>query len=118
MIEKYQIVRDKEKDLLTIKEFAILEKIYKAGDFPSYTEEDFSLRCKENYNSGAIEAAIISGRNALISVLRTRNLYPVSHQAYVIADSIIELYGSENELSTELLFDDKESLKTGVSDTR
>jgi len=37
MIEKYQIVRDKEKDLLTIKEFAILEKIYKAGagDFPS-----------------------------------------------------------------------------------
>lgn len=114
MIEKYQIVRNKEKDLLTIKEFAILEKIYKAGagDIPSYSEEDFSLRCKENYNSGAIEEAIISGRNALISVLRTRNLYPASHQAYVIADSIIELYGSQNELSTELLFDDKESFKT------
>ena len=110
MIEKYQIVRDKEKDLLTIKEFAILEKVYKAGDFPSYSEEDFSLRCKENYNSGAIEEAIISGRNAVISVLRTPNMYPVSHQAYAIADSIIELYGSQNELSTELLFDDKESL--------
>jgi hypothetical protein len=108
MIEKYQIIRD--KDRLTIKEFAILEKVYGTGDVPSYSKGDFSLRCKENYTSGAIEDAIISGKNALISMLRTRNMYPANHQAYAIADSIIELYGSQNELSTELLFDDKKFL--------
>jgi hypothetical protein len=109
MIEKYKIVRDKEKDLLTIREFAILEKIYKAGDFPAYTEEDFSLRCEQDYKSGEIEEAVVSGKTAVISALRTHNMYPVSHQADAIADSIIELYGSEEKLSTELLFDDQET---------
>ena len=109
MIEKYQIVRDKEKDLLTISEFAILEKVYNSGDFPTYTQEDFSLRCKEKYNSGAIEEAIISGREAVISALRTPNMYPVSHQANALADSIIKLYGSQDQLSTEVLFNDQDS---------
>jgi hypothetical protein len=110
MIEKYQIVRDTQKDLLTIKEFAILEKVYGSGDFPTYSEVDFTLRCKETYNSGSIEQAVVSGRESLISTLRTRNMYPACHQAYAIADSIIELYGSLNESSTELLFDDQEYL--------
>lgn len=110
MIQKYFIFRDEKKDLLTIEEFAILERVYGLGELPSYRKEDFSLRCKEEYNSGAIEKAIPLGKNALVSVLRTRNMYPVSLHADAIADSIIDLYGSEEEKSVELLFDDLESL--------
>ncbi len=114
MIQKYLIVRDEKKDLLTIEEFAVLERVYGFGEFPSYRAEDFSLRCKEEYNSDAVEKAIPLGKSALISVLRTRNMYPVSHHAAAIADSIIDLYESRNEKSVELLFDDLASLNEGV----
>ena len=70
MIQKYLIFRDEKKDLLTIKEFAILEKIYGLGEFPAYRKEDFSLRCKEEYTDDAIEKAIPLGKNAVVSVLR------------------------------------------------
>lgn len=110
MIQKYLIYKDEKKDLLTITEFAILERIYGLGEFPVYHKEDFSLRCKEEYTSDAIEKAIPLGKSAVVSVLRTPNMYPVSHHARAIADSIIDLYESDNEKSVELLFDDLESL--------
>ena len=110
MIQKYSIFRDDKKDRLTITEFAILERIYGLGEFPVYRKEDFSLRCTEEYTSDTIEKAIPLGKNAVVSVLRTPNMYPVSHHARAIADSIIDLYESEDEASVELLFDDMESL--------
>ena len=37
-------------------------------------------------------------------------MYPIIIYAEKIADSVIELYNTENNLSVELLFDDKEFL--------
>ena len=113
MIQKYLIFRDEKRALLIIEESAILEKISGLGEFPSYRKEDFSLRCKEEYSSDAIEKAIPFGKNAVVSVLRTPNLYPVSWHARAIADSIIGLYGSAHQTTPiELLFDDLEPLQT------
>ncbi len=114
MIQKYLIIRDEQKNLLTIEEFAILERVFGFTEFPSYRKEDFSLRCKEAYSSHAIQKTIPLGKNALISLLRTRNMYPVNHQAQAIADSIIDLYETEKEKSVELIFDDLVSLSEGI----
>ena len=46
----------------------------------------------------------IEGKTALIGVLRTQNMYPISVYAEAIAESVIELYDSEAQNSVELLF--------------
>ena len=62
------------------------------------------------YEGKMIKNAISQGRETLVSVLRTDNLYPISIYANVIADSVIELYGKDDKLSRELLFDDLDLL--------
>ena len=57
-----------------------------------------------------IKKAISEGKETLVSVLRTDNLYPISIYANVIADSVIELYGKDGKLSSEILFDDLDLL--------
>jgi hypothetical protein len=57
-----------------------------------------------------IKNAISEGKEALVSALRTDNLYPIGTYANIIADSVIELYGTDGKLSRELLFDDLDLL--------
>jgi hypothetical protein len=99
MKQKYSIVRDSENNQLIIREFAELDK------------EILSLLCEETYPDESITSAIKSGKDELISRLRTDNLYPVSQYAERIADGVIELYASEEKESMDILFDDIELLK-------
>jgi len=96
MKQKYSIHKDTEKQRLVIKEYGELNK------------EILSLLCEEAYPEDVIQAAIKEGKEALINVLRTRNMYPPSVFANSIADLVIALYGSEGEQSTEIMLDDKE----------
>ncbi len=94
MKQKYLIINDKENKQFKIQEFAELNK------------ETLSLLCEEAYDYKTIKSAISTGKDALISTLRTNNLYPPGIYAEKIASSIVQLYKSKDEESVELFFDD------------
>lgn len=98
MKQKYTILKDNDNKQLVIKEFAELDK------------EILSLLCEETYEAKVIRAAIKGGRDSLISILRTKNLYPPTAYAIKMADAVIDLYGSKGKESVDLLFDDIELL--------
>lgn len=107
MKQKYSIHKDVEQQRLVIKEYGELNK------------EILSLLCEEAYPEKVIQGAIKEGKEALIKVLRTRNMYPPGVFANSIADLVIAFYGSEGEQSTEIMLDDKEFFEkndTGVSE--
>ena len=95
MKQKYALHKDVENQKLVIKEYGELNK------------EILSLLCEEAYPEAVIQGAIKQGKEALIKVLRTRNMYPPGVFANSIADLVITLYGSEGEQSTEIMLDDK-----------
>ena len=99
MKQKYLISRDDEKNKLTIKEFAELEK-----------QDEYTLLCEETYGGEAVESAITKGKEALISTLRTTNFYPPTLYAEKIAEAVMSLFSSESDQSIELFFDDKDFL--------
>jgi hypothetical protein len=94
MKQKYLIINDKENKQFKIQEFAELNK------------ETLSLLCEEAYDYKTIKSAISTGKDALISTLRTNNLYPPGIYAEKIANTVVQLYKSKDEESMELFFDD------------
>jgi hypothetical protein len=98
MKQKYTIIKDDKNKQLIIREFAELDK------------EILSLLCEETYDQKVIRAAIKSGKDDLISALRTNNLYPPGIYAKKIADAVKELYATRGKESEELFFDDLELL--------
>lgn len=103
MKQKFIISKSDENNKLIIKEMAELHKGM------------FSLVCEETYDNQTIESAIASDINALISVLRTRRMYPVEYCAGKIAVSVKELYASEDK-EKEMLFDDLELMSTQMKE--
>jgi hypothetical protein len=112
MKQRYFISRDKKTSELTIKEYAVVAGNLKRYEINAIAQKDFTLLCIETYEGRRIKKAISEGKEALISVLRTDNLYPISIYAAVIAESVIELYGRNDTLSKELLFDDLDLLES------
>ncbi len=98
MKQKYTIIKDNKNKQLIIREFAELDK------------EILSLLCVETYEQKMIVAAIKSGKENLISALRTNNLYPPGIYAEKIADAVKELYATRGKESEDLFFDDLELL--------
>jgi hypothetical protein len=94
MKQKYLIINDRENKQFKIQEFAELNK------------ETLSLLCEEAYDYKTIKSAVSAGKDALISTLRTNNLYPPGIYAEKIANAVIELHTSKDEESVELFFDD------------
>lgn len=94
MKQKYLILKDNEKKELIVREFAELDK------------EAFSLLCEETFQDKLIKSAIAKGKEALISTLRTQNMYPIGPFAAKIAEEVIALYQSKDTDSIELFFDD------------
>ena len=70
--------------------------------------DQFSFVYREKYDSQKIKAAIIIDKYAIISSIRTDNLYPIGQYADALADSISKLYGSKNDQTAELIFDDQD----------
>ena len=99
MKQKYLILKNDEKNELTIQEFAELEK-----------KHEYTLLCEETYSAKAIESAISKGKEALISALRTVNLYPPGLSVGKIAEAVVKLYNSTRDQSVELFIDDKDFL--------
>ncbi|MEE8430119.1 MAG: hypothetical protein V3S16_02620, partial [Candidatus Desulfatibia sp.] len=55
-----------------------------------------------------VKSAIRKGSQALIAILRTKNMYPNAIYAAKIAEEVVNLYKSKDADSVELYFDDKE----------
>ena len=110
MKQRYFISRDKNTSELTIEEYAAVAGNVKRYEISALAQDDFTLLCKETYEGKIIKKAISQGKESLVSVLRTDNLYPISIYANHIADSVIELYGKDGKMSRELLFDDLDLL--------
>ena len=96
MKQKYSIHKDTDNKKLIIKEYAELDK------------EMLSLLCEESYEDVRVTSAIQNGPEALIRVLRTRNMYPPSAFVSRIAAAVVSLYDAGEEQSMEIVFDDKE----------
>jgi len=98
MKQKYLISKENDQKKLTIKEFAELDK------------EILSLLCEEEYDNKIIKSAISEGKEALISELRTNNMYPPGIYAEKIAQAVIDIFGSKDSQSIELSFNDVDLL--------
>ena len=94
MKQKYLIINDKANKQIKIQEYADLNK------------EVLSLLCEEAYDYKTIKSAISAGPEALISALRTNNLYPPGIYAEKIASAVTKLYKAKDHESLELFFDD------------
>jgi len=95
MKQKYTVVRDDEKQVLTISEYAELDK------------DAMSLLCEQTYPEDRLKAAMEKGPQPLATTLRTINLYPPVMYIQRIADAVINLYREEaEETSVDLVFDD------------
>ncbi len=108
MKQRYFIFRDEKTSELTIEEYAVIAGNVKRHEISALAKDDFTLLCIESYEGKMIKKAISQGKEALVAALRTDNLYPISIYADVIADSVIEIYETNNSLSKELLFDDRD----------
>ena len=94
MKQKYLIINDKKNKQFKIQEFAELNK------------ETLSLLCEEAYDYKTIKSAVSTGKDALISTLRTNNFYPPGIYAEKIAAAVYQLHKSKAEEPVELFFDD------------
>ena len=96
MKQKYSIFKDNKTGTVIIKEFAELDKGL------------FSLIFEETYDDEVVQAAIKEGKDALITVIRTPNLYPIAEYAEKIADTIIDQFKNKApaEEPVELVFND------------
>jgi hypothetical protein len=95
MKHKYTISRDPEKGCLILREYGELDK------------EMMSFLCEASYDDETVRTGIEKGKDNLIAVLRTENMYPPNLYADKIADSVIAIYDMENDIqSTEIIFDD------------
>ena len=106
MKQRYHISRDEKTSELTIEEYAVIAGNIKRHEISAIARDDFTLLCTETYEGKAIKKAISEGKEALVTILRTDNLYPIGTYANVIAETVIEIYGKNDHSSKELLFDD------------
>ena len=112
MKQRYLISRDETTSELTIEEYAVIAGNLKRHEISALAKDEFTLLCIESYEGTIIKKAISQGKEALVDALRTDNLYPISIYAGVIADTVMEIYGKNNNLSEELLFDDLHLLES------
>ena len=110
MKQKYFISRDKNTSELIIQEYAAIVGNMKRFEISALSKDDFTLLCTETYEGKSVKKAISQGKEALVSILRTNNLFPIRIYINIIADSVIELFEKDGNLSKELLFDDLDLL--------
>ncbi|MFH2219862.1 MAG: hypothetical protein ABII68_09410 [Pseudomonadota bacterium] len=101
MKQKYETLKDDENNKLVIREYAELDK------------EILSFVCEQTYDLKDIRAAAKKGKRALISALRTQNVYPAARYAEKLADSVTDLLKSKDNQPRELFFDDLDLLPPG-----
>jgi hypothetical protein len=110
MRQKFCIARDPKKKALIIQEYAVIDggASSREGGAP---DESFSLLCEQAYSAEAVQSVIPKGRDALVSLLRNRNFFPIGVYMDKIAEAVSGLFGDAGgSRSTDLIFDDADQL--------
>lgn len=94
MKQQYSILRNEDNTRLIIREFGELDK------------DMLSLLCEESYDDEAVSTAVAGGKEKVISVLRTKNLYPPRGHAEKIADTVIDFYVTQKSEPVDILIDE------------
>ena len=106
MRQKFVISIDSRKDQLKLREYAIVDKSLIKVSSAMLRRGDYQLLCEETYDSKKIVRSIPKGTEALVSALRSRNIFPIEPYAAKIAESVAALYSSPEDGPVELFFDD------------
>ena len=106
MRQKFVISRNHVKNKLKISEYAIIDKMPKYAVVQIQQDERYTLLGEETYSGEVVASSISKGKGELLAMLRTKNLFPIELYANEIVDSVIALYQSAQDQSTELFFDD------------
>ena len=110
MRQKFVISRNVDKNRLKIREYAILTRLPKNTAVLVQQKDQYSLLGQETYDDDIVASSISRGKRALVATLRTNNLFPIQPYANKIAESVMALYDSVDDDSTELFFDDVDLL--------
>lgn len=106
MRQKYLISKE-AKDLI-IREYAVTGKDARQTQGTMPFEDEYTFLCQETYKGEVIQMLIANDMDGLIAALRTDNLFPIGRVAEKLAESVVALYRSSDDRSTELSFDDAE----------
>jgi hypothetical protein len=71
----------------------------------------FSFLCEETYESEVIVSSISEEIEALITILRTDNIFPIELYETKTAESVMALFKSSEGGMAELFFDDVDKEK-------
>ena len=115
MLQKYKMQIDREKNQLTIKEFAFIGKQKNMNANPRPRPDDFLMAHKVTYDLEAVSDAISNGRYALIDEIRSDVFFPAEMCAELIADQVIDLFSDETVEPVEFFFDDRDMLAEAES---
>ena len=106
MLQRYDISMDGKANRLSIKEFAVLGRKSRKRDYSNSAEENYSLIHEETYDIDIIRKAINTGREALITELRSDDFFPIHSCVKIIAEKVMELLDGDSATFSELFFDD------------
>ena len=112
MHQKYLISRDGNKHQFKIKEYAVIDKVFKKGAAVVLSQDLFSFIGEETYADAMIQNSIPEGIDAVVKALRTDNMFPIAPHATKIAESVMTLYASTEEDAIELFFNDVDLFQT------
>jgi len=106
MRQKYVVSREGPDNNLTIMEYAVTETKVKKPASSELPNEKFTFLGKETYEGTVVVESISNGIKSVISTIRTKNLYPIEPYAIIIAEAVITLYNSAENMPVELFFND------------
>ena len=94
MKQQYTILKNHDNSRLIIREFGELDK------------DSLSLLCEETYDNVEVSNAVDTDREKVISVLRTKNMYPPRGHAEKIADMVIDFYTANKSEPVNISIDE------------
>jgi hypothetical protein len=100
---------------LNIKELAIIDNQLDRIESSMIEDKIFCLLCEETYDNAAITDSIAGGLGSLVTALRTINFFPIHRYATKIAEAVVGLYASPGNGKIELVFDDKDMMRNGIT---
>ena len=106
MLQRYDISLDNKANRLMIKEFAVLGRKSRNRNYADSVKDKYSLIHQESYNVDIIRKAVSTGREGLITELRTPNFFPIHSCVKILAEKVIELFEDDSDSSFEVFFDD------------
>jgi hypothetical protein len=96
---KYIVETDHKNNLLVLRELAATD------------QDRFELLNHATYEGEMIKSAIPKGKKALVSALRTDNMYPPAPIAEKIAEAISQAVDSKEGRTVELIVDDLDNME-------